>query len=279
MPSDMFKWARRIEGFEDIPNHFKEYFQVFVKDDGLPYTILAPEHRWGRRKANEKMICIHEKYISYLERNNHKIVHKVYPLEDIIQIEHGKILLYSWIKISACIDNALDCFIVEYNTVTEFLFAEVITIIRTSIGTLNELLYKKEKSDIDKIELLEYKFKNYARYCLLPESEVIGLVFQQKIKKRCLGFLHKNISPTHLVMLTNKELIIIKEDDKMTKSTSAYCQIYNYIPLNKIKMLTVNRDSGTMIMLRIQLINETRVQIKYEPAQENALYQMTNLFH
>ena len=280
MPSDMSKWATIIGKFDDIPNCFRRYLEPGLNNDDLPYVILAPEYRWGRRKTNEKMIYIYEERINYIERNNQGIIHKVYLLSDVIQIEHGKVLLYSWIKISAYINGMLDFFVVEYNTVTEPLFIRVINTIRTSVSTQNPFIANQVKINTAKIDLLEYKFKNYIQYCLLPGSEIISFVFQEEIRKRYLGFFYKNISPTHLVLLTDKELIIIKEDNKMTKSTRSYGQIYHYVPLEKIKLVKVNRDSGAdIITLEIQLIHEAQVLIKYEPYQEYTLSQMKNLFH
>jgi len=78
-----------------------------------------------------------------------------------------------------------------------------------------------------------YKFLNFAKRSLLAGDRVIQAILQPEIRTRVMTLLGKTlyglVSPTHKCILTNRELITVREEDRRTADDRCG-GIWDYIP-------------------------------------------------
>lgn len=134
MKSDMDSWARLIKTYDMMPDDFKGFLNDNISTyDPFPYVIYAPADRWGARKTNPKLLCLCDNKLFIFEKTKTDMISHCFLFEDIIDIEKGSVLLYSWIKITGKPNGILLSPIIEFNTVVDYLFKPIIEILRKKI--------------------------------------------------------------------------------------------------------------------------------------------------
>ena len=80
----------------------KQFRQDFPTDTGkFPYTVFAPEDKlslWSKR--NEQLLILLDEELVMLEAEKKRIHTRRCPFADVLFLEYGKILLYSWVTIA-----------------------------------------------------------------------------------------------------------------------------------------------------------------------------------
>ncbi|HEX5839124.1 MAG TPA: hypothetical protein VFY26_14905 [Anaerolineales bacterium] len=113
---------------------------------------------------------------------------------------------------------------------------------------------------------------NLARRSLLAGDQVLHAILQSELRIsrfRILGRgYYRTPSPTHVSILTDRELILIHEealDDRDDK----YGGIWLYLALNKIGFVSMSRRNGSLLMLSVQMLSgecfESIFQASMEP--------------
>ncbi len=251
-------WAKRVESFEEIPNEFQSAFREYA--DQFPYTIYLPEDRFSISfKRNKTIICLLDDHFVLMElvHNQLQIVSSKY--EDVLYVERGRILLYSWLAIA----TPSGMLSLRFNTTHDDLFAPIVGKIRNgmssaapaalvSSGTTGQ---EPDLAGFDYLRKVNIKYFNYGKRSIRPEDSVISILYQPE---RCIHnislfnkILFRRFSTDHLSILTDKELILIKEEDKTRNSKDkAYGAVFTYIPRRQI------------------------ASISFVPSPENSLYVM-----
>jgi hypothetical protein len=264
-------WPRVIENNEGIPEDFLGKFNSVSSDEKLfPYMIYLPQEKWGFRKVNPKLICLYPDKITLFEKHKKEIYFTVYFLKDIDYIHRGRFLLYSWLRISGISGNKKASTLIEFNTVRENIFTPVMIKIRTKLDRLDEGRPALDKLEIekDKLSYLSesyYKFLNFSRESILSGEEVRDSVFQNGILLKFFKFFNKTITIPHLTILTDKELIIIKEDYKPRKSKiDRYGGHWYFIPPEKIAKLSIaDNEEKRYFTLKVDLANGSTIENIY----------------
>jgi len=254
-----WSWARIVESYDQLPEAFKDFFKTFLDDtSAFPYAVRTPRFEELTRRENEKLIFSLDNKVYVLERIKDKLSVTCYPLEDISTIEVGAILLDSWIKISGVASNGvLTSSTLRFNTVTDFLFTPILGKIRPT-STPGDTDQSSERAKFDYLMPLNFKFMNYARHSLVPGEKVIHTVLQPEIRAKLLTLfgrsLSRTISTAHLSILTDRELIMIR-DEKTGRwgDKTKYGGVWNYIPLDKITSISLTPEKGDLLVLSIHL--------------------------
>lgn len=250
MPSTTASWARPVKSFEEIPHSFKEYIS---QSEPLPYSIYSPSDHWGKKQTNAKLTCMYQDRIVILEVLENKVNEICYLFKDINYIEQGTILLYSWVSIHGFADGKLSVSILEYNSVVAVYFHPLVTAIRQSHFISNKIGDNQKLSKLDYLNRLNYKFFNYSHDAILPREEVMGTVYQPAIYEKFILLFTRVVNLGHLTILTDQELIIIKEEltEEKRKSNANNGGVWVYIPLHKIVSITINNKRKNVINLVI----------------------------
>lgn len=254
MPSETNCWPRIIDIYLEIPEVFRGFVQP---SHPFSYMIYIPEDKWGQKATNSKLILLDLNQLVILENDKGKVKKVMYLLQHINYLERGTILLYSWMSVNGIVDGKCITTTILYNSVANDIFKPVIEMLRSMQGNNKMVKNDVPSNDLSYLGSHHYKFMNYAYHALLPGQNVIGHIFQDEVYRKHLFLFFKILTPSHLCMLTNNELIIIRDesvDELVMQKPTRYGGIWNYIPLSKIKntVTDINQDN----MLSWQLVLE-----------------------
>jgi hypothetical protein len=277
-------WAKIIESYEMVPKAYQNFFASFFADgQALPYTVFTPSREGFLNRTTEKLICIHEQEIYVLEGNENTFQAQCYPIEGISYVEVKSVLLSSHIKISGITtQGASASSTIKFNSVGDHLFTPILKKIRLATADPKDSAENPESKKFDHLIKLNYKFMNYARRSLLAGEKVIHFILQPEIQVPVLKILSKTyfraISPTHMCILTDQELITISEDEPKNRAVGKYGGIWNYIQLNKIVSLTLNRKDDDLLVLSIQLVGSIWLEYLFQSSTKQELNQLLEQF-
>ena len=274
-------WARVVESQATVPEAYKEFFERhFTGSDDFPYTVLAPSRSQNVYWRTEKLVCNIGSRIYILERRGDTFDERCYPIAGISYVETRMVLLDSCIKITGVTNKDVSASsTIYFNSVTDYLFTPILNKIRTLNfdSSLRDL--KPEQEKFDHWVRSNYKFMNYARNSLVGGERVIHSILQPEIRTEGVKILgrtyYKIISPAHVSILTDRELIMIREEVRH-RGKDRYGGIWDYIPLNKITDLSLRDANGGLLVLSIQLPEDTRLEFLF---QESARKEVNELLH
>jgi hypothetical protein len=244
--------------------------------------VLTPSYEGFLVKVNPQLICSFDNHIYVLEYRSNRLEVTCYPVQQVSYIEAGTILLKSWIKISGVTPNGLASSTFQFSAVTQHFFYPIIESIRLASPSSNPPTdLQTERDKFDYLLNLHFKFMNYARRSILPGEQVIASLLQPEIQARVLTLLSKTfyhpISPAHLSILTDRELISIKEDvETWTDHNTRYGGIWTYIPLNKIMAVSLGERDNTTLTLSIHLPENDEVSCIFAMANRSGLVQFVD---
>lgn len=254
-------WASVIKDYEAVPETFKRACQPLLSDtQPFPYIVFAPVIPGFRHKTTEQLIGEVADTITIWEQVGSQIRTAVYPLKTISMVEIGHILLYSWITISGVTHEGVRASsTVSFNTMSTPYFEPFVNRVRPVINDIDEIgEWQAEKAKFSYLEADSYKFMNYARKSLLPGEKVIQTIWQPKIRKPIITLFgwsfYRTRTPTHLVILTDKEVIFICEDPRLVETKGGqYGGIWQYIPLHHITSVSISEQAGDLLPLSLNL--------------------------
>jgi hypothetical protein len=270
----MRTWARRLRSYEEIPQEFQPAFPEY--QDDFPYTLLIPEDRLSLfRKRNKKIMCVYEDRFVLLEALRNEIKTSSSMFTDVLYLERGKILLYSWLKIVTPSGTLLT----RFNTTNEYLFDPVIEKARQGMSdslpsdiALGE--NEQELSKFNHLRSVNFKYMSYGRNSIRPNDSVIGIAYQPE---RCIRefklfdrTLFRRYATDHLSILTEKELILIKEDKRVkTDRDSTYGGVFTFIPRRQIHDISfVSSPENSHCTMDITLPGNTHLVSEFSSANE-----------
>ncbi|MGI1690793.1 hypothetical protein [Thermoanaerobacter uzonensis] len=269
MPSDVDSWARNVRDYSEIPEIFKFYYDENFKDSSqFLNAIYAPADSWGRKKTNDKLILLYENSIVFLESIKGNIDAVSYPIQNINYIENGSILLYSWLKINGDVNGETKSSLVEYNTVVENIFKPIIDELRISLCDIDVREGEEELHIFDCLRDVNYKFMNYAKKAVLNGEKVIDFLYQQEIKVPYLKFFTRIKSTSHMIIFTNKELIILQEENAKSIKDAKYGGIWIYIPIHKILNAYIDEEETKFLNLSINVSGSNVFKSRFESSQK-----------
>lgn len=268
-------WARPIKSYASVPYVYKEFFYpFFIGGRAFPYTVLTPSLERFFHRDSEKLICNLQDEIWALERSGNTFEAQCYPLEGISYIEFKTALLASSIKICGLTDKG-DCAssTFTFNSVTDYLFTPILNRARHAKIDVTTMVEDGEPAWFDHLMKVNYKFMNYAKRSLMAGENVLHSILQPEICESLISVLRKTyfrtISPTHMLILTDRELILIREENTRRKE-DRYGGIWDYIPLSKITSLSLGEKANSLLVLSIQLPGNVQFELLYEvSAQED----------
>lgn len=264
----MRTWARQIKDQEDLPAQFQAAFPPFEKS--FPYTVFIPEEKVSKfQQRNSKLIVVFNDHFTLLEDLDNEVKTLSSPFIDVFTIEHGVILLKSWLSIK----TRTGIFEIAFNTTNDYLFTPIIKTIRqkntqsrNQVTPTDEI--KIEPQDLSKFDFLDkvnYKFMNYGRRSVQNHDLVLAVAYQPEQTLQDIQLFRKTLFKRYrtdfLITLTNKELILIQEDEAIrTNFSPAHGGIFTYIPRHYIETVTfISQPEDSSCTMEITLPDMTRL--------------------
>ncbi len=181
------------------------------------------------------------------------------PLEAIISIQIGVVLLFSWLEITWAENGAARKETVYFNAVCDFLFFHLAAMLRSQIAgepvELNDLLADREPhpdpASLQALSALPYKFKNLIPMRgLLPKEQIFRLVYRPAIWRSQLHLFRVQAAPRLVLLRTNHHLLFVEEEIAQMKE--GYGLITTFVPAANVCSIAVEQKNATRSYLIIQ---------------------------
>lgn len=196
----------------------------------------------------------------------------VTPLADLLWLEVGKILLYSWFEWSWATPGGPQRQQVYFNTVSEDLFRKLANAVRRTIiaqAGLPQPVSKRGRGGFDE---LPYKFRNLIPQKLLFRDEQAQvIVYQPAIWGRRWGLFRHQRAAATVVVLSPDHLLVVQDD--LSEGRATYGIIVRYCPSGRLRGAALER-AGDDLRLQVTLsVRETKetLRLLFEPGAEPAL--------
>jgi hypothetical protein len=273
-------WAKHIETYEAIPAYFRDTVERDISgEEPFPYIIYCPSDRYGWRATNEKLLCLTGKSVLFYERIQNTLQTKRFCFDEIIMLEEGHVLLFSWIKIAGISNGIHDTIFIEFNSVMERLFIKVLNTLRKEI---NQIDAASCSADLDKFNYLynvDFKFGNHGKSSILGDVKVLCIAYQKKRKIKKFLFFYKNIIPeSYIVVLTDKELIVVADKDAKKYSQIKAGSVWTYCPICRVTEIQLSEGNCEETNELIINIESEKIQRIFHQSNVNSFFDLQTIF-
>lgn len=251
-------WAKRLATWADVPLAYRGFFEPLrAAGQDMPYAILTPSYSAFLRQTAQKVICLLGDEVYVVESNDTTSEARCFPLAEIGHLQFRTVLLDSHLYIWGLTKQRVpaDCTL-RFNTVTDYLFWPIVHRIRQAAGSTGHAVPSTKRETFDHLARVNDKFMNFARKSLLPGETVVCSILQPEIRQEVLPLLGKiytrTLSPTHMSILTDRDLILIREE-RRHGTDDRYGGIWDYVPVTKIAALSVDARDEKRLSLSVQL--------------------------
>jgi hypothetical protein len=257
----MSSWSRVIESPEALPDVYRSSFNAVLGNEStMPYTVFAPAIAGLRHRTTEKLLCEAHDTIYVWERVSNRVILAAYPTETISDLEMGEILLFSWITIGGVTQaGEVSATTIEFNTATSRHYAHFVSLIRPTPDPLAGIALDAEQAKFNYLTAESFKFGSFACSSLLEGEQVHQIVWQPKIRKPLTRLgkftLYQTLALPHVAVLTDKEFIVIQDDERTRESRGVrYGGKWRYIALKHIDAVALSAKGDDMVTLSLTLV-------------------------
>jgi hypothetical protein len=255
----MAAWSRVIESREDIPTFYKSCFdKYFDSNRPFPHVVLTPALDRFPRRTTEKLVCDTSEALYIFERNRNEIDATCYPYHEVCAVEIGVVVLESWLTIHGRTSQGeAGVARIELNTTSLHHFDTLLRKLRPSSQVVDKAQIAAEKDKFDSLATASFKFMNYGRESLVPGETVLTFLLQPEIRQTLWTVFgrafYKTISLAHLVIITDRELILIRNVERTHEShVDRYGGVWQYIPLHRLDSVTLSNAGSERLTLSIR---------------------------
>ncbi len=278
----MLSWPKVIKSIGDVPDAFKTFFKTWLGDNPafFPYTVLSPAKHGFFGKSADKLICHIDNTIYIVEQFGDRIIAHGYLPQNIRDVEVGIVLLHGWIAVNGVTNEGVPASsLFLFNSARFDVVSSFVDKIRSTPAELDKAMLNEEKSKFDYLSRIDYKFMNYARSSLKGGERVIHSIWQPEILTTAgtiLGFsLTRSLSPTHMIVLTDKELILIQDEVRSKGNKGVrYGGIRRYMSLSGIRAVSLTKQANDLVNLSIHLSEDESVDSLFAASKEKELLQL-----
>lgn len=269
-------WARSIAAYADVPAEYRSFFEP-LQEAGAPFplVVIAPSYQGFLQREIERLVCATSDEITFMEKRGRRLETHCYPIGKISCVEVSSILLDARLKIMGLErgERLPGSTTVRFNAVTDFLFAPIVARIRSGAELLKPGP-RRRPDPFDAWGKQNFKFMNYARRSLLGNEEVHQAILQPEIRVKVVSAfgrsVHRTISPTHAILLTDRELITIREGPA-PGGRERYGGVWDYMPLRRIERLSIAEAAHGAVGLSIHLPGANHFDLLFEASARNRL--------
>ena len=267
-------WSEIVTSKEQLPAVFRD---CLSDEKPLPYCVYVPEYLLGGQNDGPKLVCLHEDCLTILEQTSPGQTSRTrYRFESIERIVHGKILLFSWIEIHGLFEGNKKKTKLIYNSVSEDALRPIFREpryfatnlrIRETDGPLPDADFTFLRAD-------NLKFYRGAPKAVLAGDTVRRVLFQPQLQARILGLIPYMVLPNQIVILTDKEIITIRDggwSKSEGRAQDSYGVVCSFIPLGMVRDVAItDAKQADLKQLAIKLPHE-EVCLRFDARLEKQL--------
>ena len=273
----MSQWPIMIKDPSQIPDSLS---QALDGEFGAkwPYSVFIPPNKWDSAGKRPKVFTMTEDGVLYFEDMKTEVKQVHYPFDGILYVEMGKMLLSSWMTIHGMVHGQYRQSTISYNTVRNDLFDPIIEKIRERIASNQSLTQGKNGERLADLKQLDMKFLNYTKNALLPGEKIINIIYQPNVQEAHDKSFKELPDYTHAVVLTNNELILIKEDNHKYKNIhNNYGVVKDFIPLDHIAELS-SESLVSSLKMHVNLNDKDEIDRTFTEDQSHKVSQLIDKF-
>jgi hypothetical protein len=274
----MSSWAQVIESYDAVPAAYREECRKILGDRSVfPYVVFAPTIAGLEHKSVDHLLCDVDDTFYILERAGNQVVTTGYPWKTIHDFELGIILLYSWLTLCGeTKERTTAVSTVAFNTATLRHLTPFLDKMRPAPTGTDEMELVAERAKLNYLGAVNYKFMNYARESLVHGEQVIQAVWQPEIRTRQANLfglpLYRTRSMAHLTLLTNKEIILIRDDERSRENRGIrYGGVWQYIPLHHVVSVSLAEPTPEFLTCSLHLSSGARHDRVFATARRREL--------
>lgn len=273
-------WARRVETLRDLPELYRPFFDSLPAErtQPYPYMVITPTFKdIPRRAEREKLVCLLGDELLILEHLDDHLAQTRFPLNGRCFVERGVILLQAWITIRGqTSDGGLKSVTLRFNSVTDHIMAPFVDRLRPTPAAPSANDLDAERQRFNYLAQTHYKFYSHGRSSIQPGARVQHILLQPEIRRThfsLLGYsLSRRLSPAHLIVLTDTELIHIRDDESQYwLKGAAHGAIWSYVPRNLITSITLTPGQHDLLALHLKLKDGAALQAPFASSAEPEL--------
>lgn len=255
-------WARVVDSPSSVPAIYQDQVRAISETHGcFPYTIVTPTYEGFLSKESEKIICAFKEILYVLTSSPDHPEPQAVDYSTITYVQHGSILLNSWLKLMLSVpDKSPYQLLFRFNSASERCLLPLIEMIRSYRCIESNPVHQFDHAKLGYLEQLDYKLYNYGVNCLLPSQRVRSTLYQPADQQDLILFhrtvLTRTISPAHLSILTDSELILVSDGEQANwHNQRRYGGVWSYVPLSMIDQVSVGDGSKDTFVLKYDLVN------------------------
>lgn len=240
---------RRITKAERLPEPFSTiYTRALLNNGPCRLSIYAPAlSSLGARRPSDAghLLMVFDNHLLVARQPDATDRADMFTVlfSELLFVEMGVILLYSWMKLVFNQQEHTEIKI-PFHTVGLGDFMEVLGFVRRALDPAPA----QACEPLSAWPELPLKFQNALRHWLADGEAIIELAFQPEMRAHWLRFFTRQVAPPLLVALTDRQLLLITEEQSQWKTRagregigmSKYSSIYTYCPLSKVTSLEVS---------------------------------------
>jgi hypothetical protein len=232
-------WACRLTSTAEIPDSFRNaYEELALGDSNFPVVLYSPEFGLGRdREAARLLVWLDDRLVCF-GRDLRGIVRSELSMSEIHSAQWGTVLLHSWLRFQGPVREEARTIQVDFNTVCFDLYLPVLQAYLRRIYVGCESDFQHERAKFDGFIRSDFKFMNLGRDALEPGMEVQKVLLQSRLSRRCLHFFQRTILPAVMLIVTQRELIVVSEG--YDRVESEYATVWTYFVREGMERLWVD---------------------------------------
>ncbi len=246
-------WATHLREPGEVPVAFREFYAGLSLAPGeFPYSVLTPSFEGFLHRQEPKVLCLLGSEINVVERRARGLRVTRFATADVNYVQVGNALLRSWLQLSGIAGGKLASCSFQYSAVSQRLFDPFVEKVR-AVPRADEADLAAEREKFSYLAGEHYKFMNFARRSILPGEHVLGSLVQPAIRKPILRRLTRLVSPAHIAILTDRELILVAEPrERFVVRGAPYGGTWNYVPLHRIAGVSLTpRDDRLVLWIEL----------------------------
>ena len=180
------------------------------------------------------------------------------PLENILFLRSGGILLFSWLEVHWVESGKLFQETIYFNTVCEPLFTRLTEMIRRSQVDSGEAPAARGLGALDP---LPYKFMNLIPLrLLLPEEGVDRVLYRPAMWRQRLKFFRSMTAPRMALVRTQWQMVLAEED--LSGEEGSYGLISTFLPLKQVRSLSYQLEKDHLLLVISLALLDARQEIQ-----------------
>ncbi len=270
-------FSRKVDSATPAPEPFDGQFTI---GEPAPYTVFTPaQHKRLFTWTHPTLVVDRGDGVDVVEAHGSEMMVHRFPAATMDRIVFGKVLLRAWLALDGLDpDGAPNSVRVEFNTVTAQLFDPLIERAR-GVGRSG-----RAAADLGRAAgpagALGLKFVNYAERALRSGDEVLVAVAQPEILTEGEGppwSRRRLVATEHLLMLTDRELISIGDDEEAARATrTRHGGTWEYVPRRSIRSAGLTERGAGLVDLVIGLGSGGEYRSTFESSRVAELHRIVD---